>query len=55
MLIKLIYWIPIIGVFVSLVNYDKDNDMGAFWCYYQAFMILAFIWIVTYITLQPDL
>ncbi|WP_207512959.1 hypothetical protein [Longitalea luteola] len=46
---KLIYWIPIIGVFVSLAHYEKENDMGAFWSYYQALMILATIWIITFI------
>ena len=44
---KLIYWIPIVGVFISLANYDKDNGMNAFWSYYQAIMIIAFISIVT--------
>jgi hypothetical protein len=46
---KLIYWIPIVGVFVSLAKYDQENDMGAFWSYYQAVMILAIIWIFTFI------
>lgn len=50
MINKLIYWIPIVGVFVSLANYDKDNDMGTFWSYYQAVMILATIWIVTFVS-----
>jgi hypothetical protein len=49
---KLIYWIPIIGVFASLVNYDKENDMSIYWSYYQAVMILAFIWIISYFTFQ---
>ena len=49
---KLIYWIPIVGVFVSLMNYEKDNDMGTFWSYYQAVMIIATIWIVTFISFQ---
>jgi hypothetical protein len=55
MINKLIYWIPIIGVFVSLMRYDKENDMSIFWSYYQAVMIIASIWIITYLTLQPDL
>lgn len=46
---KLIYWIPIVGVFVSLVNYDKENGMGAFWSYYQAFALVVVIWIVAYL------
>ena len=45
---KLLYWIPIIGVFVSLVKYEKENDLGVFWPYYQAVMIIATIWIFTY-------
>lgn len=44
---KLIYWIPIVGAFVSLVNFEKDNGLHAFWSYYQAIMIMAFISIVT--------
>jgi len=46
---KLIYWIPIIGMFVSLVNYDKDNGMSVFWCYYQAAMLVVFIWIMAFL------
>jgi hypothetical protein len=46
---KLIYWIPVVGIFVSLAHYDKDNEMGAFWSYYQAIMIMAIIWIFTFI------
>lgn len=46
---KLIYWIPIIGVFVSLAKFDKEIDLGAAWPYYQAVMILATIWIFTFI------
>jgi hypothetical protein len=45
---KLLYWIPIIGAFVSLVNYDKENGMHAFWSYYQAIMIMAFISLVAF-------
>lgn len=47
---KLIYWIPIVGVFVSLVNFDKENGMGTFWCYYQAAMLVIFIWIMAFIS-----
>jgi hypothetical protein len=47
---KLIYWIPIVGVFVSLVNYEKDNGMGVFWSAYQTAMILAIIWIVAFLS-----
>lgn len=46
---KLIYWIPIVGAFVSLINYDKENDLGDFWSYYQAIMVMAIIWIFTFI------
>jgi hypothetical protein len=46
---KLIYWIPIVGVFVSLVQYDKDNGMGPFWGYYQAFMLIILIWVISYL------
>jgi hypothetical protein len=48
---KIIYWIPIIGMFVSLANYEKENDMGAFWSYYQAVMLIATIWIITLLTI----
>jgi hypothetical protein len=47
---KLIYWIPIVGVLVSLVNYHKDNEMGVFWAYYQAVVTMAIIFILTYIS-----
>lgn len=47
---KLIYWVPIVGVFVSLVNYDKDNGMGALWCYYQTAVLLVLIWILAFLT-----
>ncbi len=43
---KLIYWIPIVGVFVTLAHYDKDNGMGAFWGYYQAAMLVIIIGII---------
>ena len=46
---KLIYWIPVVGVFVILAHYEKENDMGAFWSYYQAIMMMAIIWILTFI------
>lgn len=46
---KLIYWIPIVGVFVSLVYYDKDNGMPTYWGYYQAFMIVILIWIIAFL------
>ena len=45
---KLIYWIPIVGVFVSLANYDKDNGMGTFWSVYQTAMSLIIIWTVAF-------
>jgi len=45
---KLIYWIPVVGVFVSLVKYDKDNGMGAGWCYYQAFTLVILIWVAAF-------
>jgi len=46
---KLIMWIPIVGVFVSLVNFDKENGMSVFWCYYQAGMLVVFIWIMAFL------
>ena len=46
---KLIYWIPVVGIFVSLANYGKENEMGEFWSYYQAVMIMGTIWIITFI------
>ena len=47
---KLIYWIPIVGIFVSLVHYDKDNGMGTFWSAYQTAMILVIIWTVAFLS-----
>jgi hypothetical protein len=47
---KLIYWIPIVGVFVSLVNFDKENGMSVGWCYYQAGTLVVFIWIMAFIS-----
>jgi hypothetical protein len=46
---KTIYWIPLVGVFVSLYNYDKDNGMSRAWNYYQAVMIMLFIAIMSLI------
>ncbi|MBS1602296.1 MAG: hypothetical protein JST42_06475 [Bacteroidetes bacterium] len=46
---KLIYWIPIVGVFVTLVHFEKDNGMGIGWCYYQAFALIVFIWIMAFL------
>jgi hypothetical protein len=46
---KLIYWIPVIGAFVSLANYDKETGLSEFWSYYQAVMIIATIWIISFI------
>ena len=46
---KLIYWIPIVGIFVSLVQYDKDNGLGAFWGYYQAATLVITIWIIAFL------
>jgi len=49
---KLIYWIPVVGVFVSLANYRKENGMSDFWAYYQAFVSMASIMIITYISFR---
>jgi hypothetical protein len=46
---RTIYWIPIVGVFVSLVNFDKENGMGAFWAYYQAFTLVVMIWFIAFL------
>lgn len=46
---KLILWIPIVGVFVCLVNWDKENGMGAFWAYYQAFTLILLIWVIAFV------
>jgi len=46
---KLIYWIPVIGAFVSLAHYEKENNLGEFWSYYQAFMMMAVIWIIAFV------
>ena len=47
---NLVYWIPIVGVFVSLAQYDKDNGMGVFWSAYQTAMILIIIWVVAFLS-----
>lgn len=44
---KTIYWIPVIGAFISLMNYDKESGLSEFWAYYQAIMIIATIWIIS--------
>lgn len=46
---KLIYWIPIVGVFVSLANFDKENGMPVYWAYYQAGMLVIFIWVMAFL------
>lgn len=46
---KLILWVPIVGVFVSLVNWDKENGMGTFWAYYQAITLILFIWVIAFV------
>jgi hypothetical protein len=46
---KLIYWIPVVGAFVSLIQYDKDNGMGAWWGYYQAFTLIILIWVISFL------
>ena len=46
---KLIYWVPIVGVFVTLVHYDKDNGMSTFWCYYQTAALVTTIWVLAFI------
>jgi hypothetical protein len=48
---KLIYWIPIVGMFVSLAKFDQEVELGPVWPYYQAVMILAIIWIITFIVI----
>jgi hypothetical protein len=46
---KLILWIPVVGAFICLVKYDKENGLGPFWAYYQAVMLVVIIWIVAYL------
>jgi hypothetical protein len=46
---KLIYWIPIVGAFVSLVNYEKENGLGALWAYYQTAVLLVIIWVAAFL------
>jgi hypothetical protein len=36
-------------MFVSLAHYEKENNLGEFWSYYQAVMIMAAIWIISFI------
>jgi len=45
---KSIYWIPVIGAFISLANYDKENNLSEGWAYYQAITIIATIWIISF-------
>ena len=47
---KLIYWIPIVGVLVTLMHYERDNGMSIGWCYYQAGVLVVFIWIMAFIS-----
>jgi hypothetical protein len=42
-----IYWIPIIGMLVSLMHYSDDNGMDYGWNYYQAVSLMALIAILT--------
>jgi hypothetical protein len=44
---KLIYWLPVVGLLVSLFNYEQENGMPDFWSYYQADMVIALISIAT--------
>lgn len=46
---KVILWIPIVGVFVCLVKYDKENGMGTFWAYYQSITLILLIWVVAFV------
>jgi len=46
---KLIYWIPIVGVIVTLMHYEKENGMSPFWAYYQAFTLVVVIWVLAYL------
>jgi hypothetical protein len=48
---KIKYWVPVFGVFISLVNYDKDNDMGIMWAFYQTVVCLALIFVITYFSI----
>jgi len=51
---KLIYWIPLVGVLISLANYKKDNGMSAFWAYYQAVVTMGSIWLITYLSIKAN-
>jgi membrane protein YdbS with pleckstrin-like domain len=44
---KLLYWIPVIGLLISLFNFEKENGMPDWWSYYQAVMVIALISIAT--------
>jgi len=46
---KLIYWIPIVGVFVSLIHYERENGMRPIWAYYQAAALVVVIRVVAYL------
>jgi hypothetical protein len=46
---KLILWLPIVGAFVSLAHYDKENGMKPIWAYYQAAALVVIIWIIAYL------
>lgn len=46
---RLVYWVPIVGMFVSLVRFDKENGMNTFWCYYQTAFLLVLIWVLAFV------
>ena len=47
---KSLFWIPVLGIFVSLINYDKENGMGDGWNYYQALCVMLFIAVMTIVS-----
>ena len=47
---KSLYWIPVLGIFVSLYNYDEENGMGRGWNYYQALCVMGFIALMTIVS-----
>ena len=46
---KFLYWIPVVGIFVTLLKYEEDNGMGMGWMYYQTISLMSCIAIMTYL------
>jgi len=47
---KQLYWIPVLGIFISLYQFDKENGMSIGWNYYQALSVMVFIALMTIVS-----